>query len=38
VKPDDAIDGPESLRKATVKLAHRTRAELGQDPRPVSAE
>jgi len=35
---DERIDSPEGLRKATVKLAQRARAELGQDPRPVSAE
>jgi heme iron utilization protein len=27
---DEPIDGPEGLRKATVKLAHRARAELGE--------
>ncbi len=35
---DEPIEGPEGLRKATVKLAQRARAELGEDPRPVSAE
>jgi len=35
---DEPIDGPEGLRKATVKLAHRARAELGIEQRPVSAE
>ena len=28
---DEPIDGPEGLRKATVKLAQRARAELGAD-------
>jgi putative heme iron utilization protein len=27
---DEPIDGPEDLRKATVKLAHRARAELAE--------
>jgi heme iron utilization protein len=27
---DEPIDGPDGLRKATVKLAHRARAELGE--------
>lgn len=27
---DEPIDAPEGLRKATVKLAHRARAELGE--------
>jgi heme iron utilization protein len=35
---DEPIEGPEGLRKATVKLAQRARAELGEGPRPVSAE
>jgi len=35
---EEPIDGPEGLRKATVKLAQRARAELGEAPRPVSAE
>ena len=35
---DEPIDGPEGLRKATVKLAQKARAELGEGPRPVSAE
>ncbi len=35
---EEPIDGPEGLRKATVKLAQRARAELGEGPRPVSAE
>src|ERR1044072_7721040 len=29
VPDDEPIDAPEALRKATVKLAHRARAELG---------
>lgn len=34
---DEPIEGPEGLRKATVKLAHRARAELGSDTgSPVS--
>ncbi|HWM55346.1 MAG TPA: DUF2470 domain-containing protein [Solirubrobacterales bacterium] len=28
---DEPIDGPEDLRKATVTLAHRARAKLGQE-------
>jgi heme iron utilization protein len=28
---DEPIDAPEGLRKATVTLAHRARAELGQE-------
>lgn len=35
---DEPIDGPEGLRKATVKLAQKARAELGMEQRPVSAE
>jgi putative heme iron utilization protein len=35
---DEPIDGPEALRKATVKLAQKARAELGMERRPVSAE
>ena len=35
---DEPIVAPEGLRKATVKLAQKARAELGEDPRPVSAE
>ncbi len=27
---EEPIDGPDGLRKATVKLAHRARAELGE--------
>lgn len=34
---EEPIQGPEGLRKATVRLAQRARAELGQDPRPVDA-
>jgi putative heme iron utilization protein len=34
---DEPIEGPEGLRKATVKLAHRARAELSSDTgSPVS--
>ena len=29
---DEPIDGPEGLRKATVRLAQRARAELGEPP------
>lgn len=29
---DEPIEGPEGLRKATVKLAHRARAELAESP------
>ena len=35
---EEPIDGPEGLRKATVRLAQKARAELGMDSRPVSAE
>jgi len=35
---DEPIAGPEGLRKATVKLAQKARAELGVEPRPVSAD
>jgi putative heme iron utilization protein len=35
---DEPIDGPEGLRKATVKLAQKARAELGMEQRPVAAE
>lgn len=35
---DEPIEGPEGLRKATVKLAQKARAELGMESRPVSAE
>ena len=33
---EEPIDAPESLRKATVKLAQKARGELGEAPRPVS--
>lgn len=33
---EEPIEGPEGLRKATVKLAQRARAELGAEPRRVS--
>lgn len=33
---EEPIEGPEGLRKATVKLAQKARAELGAEPRPVS--
>ncbi|HVY95898.1 MAG TPA: DUF2470 domain-containing protein [Solirubrobacterales bacterium] len=36
VEYDEPIEGPEGLRKATVKLAQRARAELGAEPQPVS--
>jgi heme iron utilization protein len=32
---DEPIEGPEGLRKATVKLAHRARAELGGEAAPA---
>jgi len=35
---DEPIEEPAGLRKATVKLAQKARAELGIEPRPVSAE
>lgn len=35
---DEPIDEPAGLRKATVKLAQKARAELGMESRPVSAE
>jgi putative heme iron utilization protein len=38
VEYDEPIEGPEGLRKATVKLAQKARAELGMESRPVSAE
>lgn len=31
---DEPIEGPEGLRKATVQLAHRARAERGGEPTP----
>lgn len=33
---DEPIDGPEDLRKATVRLAQKARAKLGMEQRPVS--
>jgi putative heme iron utilization protein len=33
---EEPIDAPEGLRKATVKLAQKARAELGEEPRPVT--
>lgn len=38
VEYDEPIEDPAGLRKATVKLAQKARAELGMDSRPVSAE
>lgn len=35
---EEPIEGPEGLRKATVQLAQKARAELGMESRPVSAE
>ena len=35
---DEPIEEPQGLRKATVKLAQKARAELGMEQRPVSAE
>ncbi|HYH54269.1 MAG TPA: DUF2470 domain-containing protein [Solirubrobacterales bacterium] len=35
---DEPIEEPSGLRKATVKLAQKARAELGMEQRPVSAE
>lgn len=35
---DEPIEEPAGLRKATVKLAQKARAELGMESRPVSAE
>lgn len=35
VSYEEPIEAPEGLRKATVKLAQKARAELGQAPRPV---
>lgn len=35
---DEPIEEPAGLRKATVKLAQKARAELGMEQRPVSAE
>ncbi len=36
VEYEEPIAAPEELRKATVKLAQKARAELGGQPRPVS--
>jgi heme oxygenase (biliverdin-IX-beta and delta-forming) len=33
---DEPIDEPQGLRKATVKLAQKARAELGREARPVT--
>jgi heme iron utilization protein len=38
VEYEEPIDEPAGLRKATVKLAQKARAELGMEQRPVSAE
>ncbi len=38
VSYEEPIEGPEGLRKATVKLAQKARAERGMESRPVSAE
>jgi putative heme iron utilization protein len=35
---DEPIEEPAGLRKATVKLAQKARADLGREQRPVSAE
>jgi putative heme iron utilization protein len=35
---EEPIEEPAGLRKATVKLAQKARAELGMEQRPVSAE
>jgi putative heme iron utilization protein len=35
---EEPIEAPEGLRKATVKLAQKARAELGLERRPVSTE
>lgn len=35
---DEPIDEPQGLRKATVKLTQKSRAELDVEERPVSAE
>ncbi len=35
---EEPIEGPEGLRKATVRLAQKARAELGAEPRPVSTD
>lgn len=36
VEYEEPIEAPEGLRKATVKLAQRARAELGDEQRPVA--
>jgi hypothetical protein len=36
VEYEEPIEAAEGLRKATVKLAQRARAELGKEQRPVS--
>ncbi len=33
---EEPIEGPDDLRKATVKLAQKARAELGMEQRPVT--
>jgi putative heme iron utilization protein len=38
VSYEEPIEEPAGLRKATVKLAQKARAELGMEQRPVSAE
>jgi putative heme iron utilization protein len=38
VNYEEPIEEPAGLRKATVKLAQKARAELGMEQRPVSAE
>ncbi len=38
VSYDEPLEGPDGLRKATVKLAQKARAELGMESRPVPAE
>jgi putative heme iron utilization protein len=36
VEYEEPIDAPGELRKATVKLAQKARAQLGEEPRPVT--
>jgi putative heme iron utilization protein len=36
VSYEESIEAPDGLRKATVRLAQRARAELGREQRPVS--
>jgi putative heme iron utilization protein len=36
VEYEEPIEEPAGLRKATVKLAQKARAELGEEPRPVT--